>query len=320
MNEKPPVLSYGKMHGASMHLSDDRTVFDTEIQPSDVDLKRSMIVGGILGYAPFAVLCFYTRHSPNALLLFIGVTIFFSVMLGFIYAISLASKINTRIHADREHLSMDQFTTSTSLSRRWERDEIRRVHPEWLGRDETARWGVVIDLPLVQPRLVQGLTEPDARSIADGVRTALNVPDNDGPFELNAPAVPPNLPDIDIPLRHGVIVDRSPHRLTIIVPAGGPLGSLRQSPEALIELDRYMLYVDCADPIKKQESHRHRRSWLRGEIAGIKGDLYGMGVTIRIAGKEMFEFLNQAPEELRTWIGKILAQELNPGKDSGEET
>lgn len=302
MNESPRVLDYGRTHGASMHLSADQTVFDAEVVPSMGPLRTQMIVGGILGYAPFMALYVYTR-STNTLLLLIGVTIFFAVLLGVLYAISRADRTTTRIHADREYLSMEEVTTATHLNRRWERGEIRRVHAQWLGFDEKARWGVLLDLPLIQQRVVGGLAEGEARSIAEGIRTALNLPESDIPFQPEAQAVPSELPNVDVAIRHGAKVDRSPFRLTIM--AFG----------ALIELDRYTLYVDCPDPVREQDSFRRRRSWRRDEITSIKGDLYHMGVTVRIAGKEMVEFLNQAPEELRIWVGRTLSNELQTTRD-----
>lgn len=320
MKEKPQILEYGRAQGVSIRLSQDRTTFDAEIRPTPPGATglSAPVLGAILAILPFCVLLFFAKGANRlAVIGFVGM-----IGIGAVAAISYfsmaADKREIRIHATRTHLSLDDRSgLQPSISRRWERDEIRDIRARHRAWNEGGGWTVQILLPLVEPELAVGLSELDAKSIVDGLKVALDLHAQGAAVIQQAPPALPTdapAPTIDyasIPSRYGVVFDRSLHRVTIIVPAIKLLGlAMSNKPEAIIELDQQSLCIDCADHSRKDPSERLHRSWFRRDVGSIKGDLYGMGLTIRVSGKEMFEMLHRCPQELRVWIARTLTDEL----------
>jgi hypothetical protein len=48
----------------------------------------------------------------------------------------------------------------------------------------------------------------------------------------------------------------------------------------------------------------------RDEIVSIRGDLFAMGLAIRIRDREIIEFLHNRPKVLRVWIAQALCEAL----------
>lgn len=53
-----------------------------------------------------------------------------------------------------------------------------------------------------------------------------------------------------------------------------------------------------------------RRSCRRSDVIAVKGDLYGMGLTIRIRDRQMIEMLHHYPKGVRIWLARTIAEEL----------
>lgn len=329
MPAAPPVLSYSQDAGPGVWIraADDGSAIDVEIKPGSLRRPISVvaIVFGIMGLAaPLSGLIVYWKQTGDLGIVCLGLFAMAAAVVIFVAMMRTLTRGLVRIHANRQYLSVDWSDGfSDAQQRRWERVEIRQITctRSMFGQDNIAsagNWGVFVQLPLTETLLAGGLAKADAEKITQALKKVIESPATanaeTAPAEQTAIPVEPmvfELPYADIPARHGVLVDQTPHRLTIIVPAKSIIGLSLGGPEAVIELDRYGLHVDCIDRSRKQSSLRIRRSWPRARIGSIKGDLYGMGLTIRVVGRDIFEMLHGYPPELRNWIAKTLSDAIS---------
>lgn len=322
MAETPNILGYGKTHGLSIHTSEDRSSIDAVIRPYKSETPAgqpiAVVATGLGLLAPLAG-AFWVWRSKGELWFFL-MAVFIVVMMfpAVLWMMKESAKWEIRIHADRKGLSLDRQSHDNSIRRSWERDEIRGIRVERLPWNMGRKWGVFIHLSLVDPLLADRLHEADANTLANALRMALDLPDGmvvQSPLpshELGPTSTAPPMLDYgSVPSRHGVLIERTTARLTIIIPQRRWfIGISRREPEAIIELDHQSLSIDCIDRGRDEPTRRIQRSWLRGEILNVKGDLYAMGLTIRVAGKDLFEMLHRYPQELRVWIARTLDSEL----------
>lgn len=60
------------------------------------------------------------------------------------------------------------------------------------------------------------------------------------------------------------------------------------------------------------------QSWPRGEIAELRSNRYSKGLLLRIPGKTNIDLLTDFPQDLITWIGKIVDAALHAPPDDSE--
>jgi hypothetical protein len=92
--------------------------------------------------------------------------------------------------------------------------------------------------------------------------------------------------------------------LTVVILAGTAPGT---GLETQFTLDRGTLaVVELGTASDEMPNGRRDWKWSIGQIGTIKGDLYGMGLTVQVIGTDLREFMHGHPEPVRRGVATLL--------------